>query len=333
MSTAALQQSTVLVTGAAGFIGFHTVQKLLAQGRHVVGVDNLNSYYNVSLKNARLAQITSANFTFVKADISDRPAMEKLWAEQGPFTEVVHLAAQAGVRYSLTNPYDYITSNCLGHLTILEMCRHTKGFKHLVYASSSSVYGKNEKLPYAVEDDVNRPISLYAATKRSDELFSYTYSHLYRIPQTGLRFFTVYGPWGRPDMAPIIFTSSIFEGKPIKVFNQGKMKRDFTYIDDIVSGVVATLTAPPADTGEPPCRVLNLGNHRSENLMDFIATLESAIGKKAQIDFQELQPGDVLETYADIAETTAVTGYQPTTTIAQGLPKFIEWYKSFYKIA
>ena len=333
MSTAALQQSPVLVTGAAGFIGFHTVQRLLAQGRRVVGVDNLNSYYDVSLKEARLAQITSGDFTFVKADISDRAAMEKLWAEQGPFTEVVHLAAQAGVRYSLTNPYDYVTSNCMGHLTILEMCRHTKGFKHLVYASSSSVYGKNEKLPYAVEDDVNQPISLYAATKRSDELFSYTYSHLYRIPQTGLRFFTVYGPWGRPDMAPIIFASSIFASKPIKVFNHGKMKRDFTYVDDIVSGILATLEKPPADTGEPPCRVLNLGNHRSENLMDFIGTLESAIGKKAEIDFQDLQPADVLETYADINETTAVTGYQPTTSIAQGLPKFIEWYKSFYKIA
>lgn len=331
MSTAALQQNTVLVTGAAGFIGFHTVQKLLAQGRHVVGVDNLNSYYDLSLKEARLKQIKDENFVFIKADITDRAAMEKLWAEQGPFTEVIHLAAQAGVRYSLTNPYDYVTSNCLGHLTILEMCRHTKDFKHLVYASSSSVYGKNEKLPYEVGDDVNQPISLYAATKRSDELFSYTYSHLYRIPQTGLRFFTVYGPWGRPDMAPVLFTSAILEGRPIKVFNHGKMKRDFTYVDDIVAGVVAALAHPPEDHGDPPCRVLNLGNHRSENLMDFIGTLESAIGKKAILEFHDLQPGDVLETYADITETTAVIGYQPATTIAQGLPKLVEWYKGYFK--
>ena len=333
MSTA-LQQNPVLVTGAAGFIGFHTVLRLLSQGRTVVGVDNLNAYYDVSLKEARVKAIPAGSrFQFVKADIADRAAMEKLWSEQGPFTEVVHLAAQAGVRYSLTNPYDYISSNCMGHLTILEMCRHTKGFQHLVYASSSSVYGNNKKLPYAVEDQVNEPMSLYAATKRSDELFSHTYSHLYRIPQTGLRFFTVYGPWGRPDMAPFIFTSSIAAGKPIKVFNHGKMKRDFTYVDDIVSGVVAALAVPPADTGAPPCRILNIGNNRSENLMDFIATIEGAVGKKAIIEFEPIQPGDVPETYADISETTAVTGYIPTTTIADGIPKFVEWYKDYYKVA
>lgn len=325
-------KAPILVTGAAGFIGFHTAVRLLQQGHKVVGVDNLNDYYDVQLKLDRLGELKNfAEFTFVKADIADKAAMENLWQEFGPFTKVVHLAAQAGVRYSLVNPYEYITSNCMGHLTILEMCRHTPGFQHLVYASSSSVYGKNEKLPYAVTDQVNQPISLYAATKRADELFSHTYSHLYKIPQTGLRFFTVYGPWGRPDMSPILFAKAIYSGEKIKVFNHGDMKRDFTFIDDIVSGVLATLEVPP--TGEVPSRVLNIGNNRSENLMDFIRTIETATGRKAELEFTDMQPGDVKETYADIAETTRLTGYKPTTTIQQGIPRFIDWYKAYYRVA
>lgn len=322
----------VLVTGAAGFIGFHTAVRLLQQGRTVVGIDNLNSYYDVTLKEDRLRELGNfSNFTFQKVDIADRGALEKFWEEEGPFTDVVHLAAQPGVRYSMINPYEYITNNCMGHLTMLEMCRHTPGFRHMVYASSSSVYGKNEKLPYAVSDSVDQPISLYAATKRSDELFSSTYSHLYKIPQTGLRFFTVYGPWGRPDMAPFIFTKSIIEGRPIQVFNHGQMKRDFTYVDDIVSGVVAALGVPPE--GELPHRVLNIGNHRSENLMDFIAVIEKAAGKQAVIEFRDMQPGEVRETYADIEETQKITGFQPTTSIQDGIPRFVEWYKGYYKVA
>ncbi len=327
-----MDHSPVLVTGAAGFIGFHTATRLLQAGRRVVGVDNLNDYYDPALKEARLQQLQNFDgFTFVKADISDKAAMEKLWAEQGSFQEVIHLAAQAGVRYSLENPYSYVTSNCMGHLTIMEMCRHTEGFKHLVYASSSSVYGGNKKLPYAVEDPVEKPISLYAATKRADELMSYTYSHLYNIPQTGLRFFTVYGPWGRPDMALFIFTKAILEGKPIPVFNNGEMKRDFTYVDDIVTGILGALDHPPERQGdEAPARVLNIGNHRSEKLMDFVRLIEQELGKKANIDFQPLQPGDVPETFADISAIQKLTGYAPTTTIREGIPRFIAWYKNHY---
>lgn len=324
----------VLVTGAAGFIGFHTAQRLLSQGRRVIGIDNLSPYYDVQLKRDRLAQLTpNAGFTFAELNIADRPAMEKLWRDHGPFREVVHLAAQAGVRYSLTNPYEYITTNCMGHLTVMEMCRHTSGFRHLVYASSSSVYGGNKKQPFSVQDDVSQPISLYAATKRSDELMSHSYSHLYGMPQTGLRFFTVYGPWGRPDMSPLIFAKAIAANDKVPVFNNGKMKRDFTYIDDVVSGVIATLIHPPALSDEyAPHRILNLGNTRAENLMDFIHLIENALGKKADIEFMDMQPGDVPETFADIAETTAVTGFIPTTSIAQGVPKFIAWYKDYYKV-
>lgn len=319
--------NSILVTGAAGFIGFHVSLKLLNDGFTVVGIDNLNSYYDPALKQARLEQLQKfPNFSFEKIDISNKTDMERLWKEKGPFRKVIHLAAQAGVRYSLINPYEYITSNCMGHLTVLEMCRHTEGFEHLVYASSSSVYGGNEKLPYAVEDPVNNPVSLYAATKRSDELMSAAYANLYQLPQTGLRFFTVYGPWGRPDMAPFIFTKSVIEGTPLKVFNHGKMKRDFTYIDDIVSGVISTLNHPP----EKAHRVLNLGNKKSENLLDFILTVEKAVGRKAELQMMEMQQGDVKETFADIEETTRITGFQPTTTIDIGIPKFVEWYKSFY---
>lgn len=323
--------SKILVTGAAGFIGFHTATRLLQEGHEVVGVDNLNDYYDPSLKEARLEQLGNfQNFTFVKEDIANKAGMEALWREHGPFLEVIHLAAQAGVRYSLENPYSYITSNCMGHVTVMEMCRHTPGFKHLVYASSSSVYGGNKKLPYSVADSVDHPISLYAATKRADELMSHTYAHLFGLPQTGLRFFTVYGPWGRPDMSLFIFTKAIMEGKKVPVFNHGQMKRDFTYIDDIVSGILAALKNPPsAEEGKAPARVLNIGNTRSENLMDFIRLIEREVGKTADIEFMEMQPGDVTETYADIEETTALTGYKPTTTIEQGIPRFVAWYKAY----
>ncbi len=329
-----MDNSPVLITGAAGFIGFHTALRLLQAGRKVVGVDNLNDYYDPELKRARLQQLDNFNdFEFVKADIEDKAAMEKMWAEQGPFKEVVHLAAQAGVRYSLENPYSYIQSNCMGHVTIMEMCRHTEGFKHLVYASSSSVYGGNKKLPYSTEDSVDKPISLYAATKRADELMSHTYSHLFDLPQTGLRFFTVYGPWGRPDMALFIFTKNICDGKPIPVFNNGEMKRDFTYIDDIVTGVLGALETPPVrEDHQAPWRVLNIGNNRSEKLMDYVQIIESELGQKAEIDFKPMQPGDVPETYADISAIQDLTGYTPTTTIKEGIPKFIEWYKDYYKI-
>lgn len=324
----------VLVTGAAGFIGFHTAQRLLSEGRRVVGVDNFSPYYDVNLKHGRLAELRkNPDFTFVELNIADRAAMEALWADHGPFREVVHLAAQAGVRYSLVNPYEYITTNCMGHVTVMEMCRHTEGFKHLVYASSSSVYGGNTKLPFSVKDNVNQPISLYAATKRSDELMSQTYSHLFDMPQTGLRFFTVYGPWGRPDMSLFIFTKAIAEGEKVPVFNHGNMKRDFTYVDDIVSGVVATLKTPPKREGDKaPHRVLNIGNSKSENLMDFIQIIEKELGKKADIEFKDMQPGDVPETFADIEETTALTGFVPTTSITEGVPRFIAWYKNYYKV-
>lgn len=324
----------ILVTGAAGFIGFHTALSLLQRGERVLGIDNLNDYYDISLKEARLEQLDNFDtFKFIKIDISNREGMESLWSAHGPFTKVVHLAAQAGVRYSLENPYAYITSNCLGHLTVMEMCRHTPKFEHLVYASSSSVYGGNTKLPFSVQDEVNKPISLYAATKRSDEMMSYSYSHLFDLPQTGLRFFTVYGPWGRPDMALFIFTKAIIEGKKMPVFNYGKMKRDFTYIDDIVEGVIGTLDTPPSREGEnPPHRLLNIGNTRSEDLIEFIEIIEQEIGKKADIEFKEMQDGDVKETYADVLETTLLTGYSPKTSIKQGVPRFVEWYRSYYNV-
>lgn len=324
----------ILVTGAAGFIGFHVALRLLQEGRHVVGVDNLNDYYDVSLKEARLNQLGNfTTFEFIRDDISNKEGMEQLWAEQGPFLEVIHLAAQAGVRYSLENPYSYVQSNCMGHLTILEMCRHTEGFKHLVYASSSSVYGGNDKLPYAVSDSVDQPVSLYAATKRADELMSHSYSHLYNLPQTGLRFFTVYGPWGRPDMAYFIFTKAICENDKLPVFNDGKMKRDFTYIDDIVDGILASLEKPPLTADTAPHRVLNLGNNCSENLMDFINIIETELDKKADLDYLPMQAGDIKETYADIEETTEAIGYAPKITIQEGIPRFIAWYKDYYKLA
>lgn len=322
----------LLITGAAGFIGAATAKKALDQGYRVLGIDNFNPYYDTHLKRARLDSIkNNPNFIFKEIDITDKIALEKLWADHGPFTKVIHLAAQPGVRYSIENPYEYVRTNVMGHLTILEMCRHTNNFEHLVYASSSSVYGANAKLPFSTTDAVETPISLYAATKRSDELMSYTYAHLYQIPQTGLRFFTVYGPWGRPDMAPFIFARAILAGEKLPVFNNGNMRRDFTFIDDIVFGILGALDRPPPhDEVSPPHRVLNIGNSRSEKLLDFIAEIESALGRKANLEFLPMQPGDVQETYADISETSALTGFSPSTPIHEGVPKFIEWYKNYY---
>lgn len=321
----------VLLTGVAGFIGFHVARALLARGDEVIGVDNLNDYYDVKLKEARLAQLKDQKgFTFHKFNIADKNTMLPL-AKSG-LTHIVHLAAQAGVRYSLVNPYAYIESNVMGQAVMLELARATPGLKHFVYASSSSVYGGNTKTPFAVEDPVERPISLYAATKRADELMSWTYAHLYKIPCTGLRFFTVYGPWGRPDMAAYLFASALMAGKPVKVFNHGKMRRDFTYIDDIVAGVVAALDRPPAAAeGQPPARLYNLGNSKAENLMDFIGMLEKALGKKAEYDFQPLQPGDVPETFAEISASACDLGFQPKTSIAEGIPKFVAWYREYHK--
>jgi UDP-glucuronate 4-epimerase len=323
---------TTLVTGAAGFIGFHVASALLDRGQQVVGIDDLNAYYDPKLKEARLAQLRGRNgFSFRQIDISDRDAMMALAeAEQG-VDGVVHLAAQAGVRYSLENPYAYVQTNVMGHLTVMEACRRLPKLRHLVYASSSSVYGGNTKMPFSVEDPVERPVSLYAATKRTDELMSYCYGHLYGLPMTGLRFFTVYGPWGRPDMAAYIFAKAIFEGQPIKVFNHGKMRRDFTYIDDIVAGVLAALDRPPKveEGAEVPHKVYNLGNHRSERLMDFIQILEKACGREAVKVFEDLQPGDVPDTFADIAASRQDLGFEPRTSIEEGLPRFVAWLRDY----
>lgn len=325
---------TVLVTGAAGFIGFHTSLRLLARGEQVVGVDNLNAYYDPALKHARLAQLKDkAGFRFHQADIGDRAAMAAIAAAYPEITSYINLAAQAGVRHSLKAPHDYTHSNIEGHLVMLELARANDKCRHFVYASSSSVYGANTKLPFSVEDRVDQPISLYAATKRAGELMSHCYSHLYRIPTTGLRFFTVYGPWGRPDMAAYLFAQAILAGKPITVFNNGDMRRDFTFVDDIVSGIIGVLDNPMADNGAaPPARVYNIGNHRSEKLMDFIGLVEHSLGRKAEYDFQPMQAGDVKETYADIEAIRRDVGYEPTTPISVGVPKFIEWFKAYHKV-
>lgn len=320
----------ILVTGAAGFIGYHVAEALLARGDEVIGVDSLNDYYDVALKEARLNNLSlRKNFVFHKANVADKEKMLP-FADAG-LTHIVHLAAQAGVRYSLQNPYAYVESNLMGHVVMEELARATHGLKHFVFASSSSVYGGNQKTPFSVSDSVEHPVSLYAATKRSDELMAYTYAHLFRIPTTGLRFFTVYGPWGRPDMAAYLFAHRISAGQPIKVFNHGKMRRDFTYIDDIVSGVLASLDKPPQDReGQPPLAIYNLGNSHAEDLMRFVAVLEDALGKKAVLDLQPMQPGDVPETFADITESAKAFGYKPTTNIEQGIPKFVAWYRRFH---
>ncbi|MCA3255144.1 MAG: GDP-mannose 4,6-dehydratase [Alphaproteobacteria bacterium] len=331
----------VLVTGAAGFIGYHTAKRLLARGEEVIGIDNLNDYYSVALKRARLAELEQSHnaFRFVELDFSDMAALSTGLSNLG-IDRIVHLGAQAGVRYSIENPHAYVQSNLVGHLNLMEFARRSERCKHLVYASSSSVYGANTKLPFAVEDRVDRPISLYAATKKSDELMSETYSHLYRLPQTGLRFFTVYGPWGRPDMAMWLFADAIMNDRPIKVFGGGDMRRDFTFIDDIVTGVVACLDNPPPDDGSEkaggsvgPHRVYNIGNNRSEELMRMIAVIEQAIGKPAIKEFLPMQDGDVRDTYADISAIQRDLGFQPTTGIDEGVPRFVDWFKRYHGVA
>ena len=325
---------SILVTGAAGFIGFHVAAALSARGETVIGIDNLNDYYDVSLKEARLAQLASKRgFSFERADIADRAAVEALRRRHPDIDRIVHLAAQAGVRYSLANPFAYTDANVTGQVVMLEAARRLSKLVHMVYASSSSVYGGNPKVPFAVTDPVDRPISLYAATKRAGELIAYNYSHLYRLPLTGLRFFTVYGPWGRPDMSAYLFTKAILAGEPIPVFNNGDMQRDFTYIDDIVAGVISALDRPPpTDDGELPHRLYNLGNHRSEPLMRFIEVIERACGRKAIIDFKPMQPGDVRATYADIEASREDLGFAPRTSIDEGIPRFVSWFRAYHGV-
>jgi len=328
---------TILVTGAAGFIGMHSILRLLARGERVVGIDNLNDYYSVQLKRDRIAHIEAAGgaFRFIACDFADHQALEAALATE-EFDRIVHLGAQAGVRYSIENPRAYAQSNLVGHLNMLEIARG-RGVSHMVYASSSSVYGGNDSLPFRVEDRVDHPLSLYAATKKADELISETYAHLYGLPLTGLRFFTVYGPWGRPDMAVWLFTDAILNGRPIAVFNQGAMRRDFTYIDDIITGVVASLDHPPASDGKPkaggshsPHAIYNIGNHRSEELGYLIETIEAACGRPAIKDMQPMQPGDVPETFADISAIERDLGFHPTTTIAEGVPRFVRWFRGYH---
>jgi len=332
---------TYLITGAAGFIGFHLSKRLLALGKSVVGVDNLSDYYDVNLKKMRLSELDgNPEFTFYKLDLADRGGVENLFSEN-KFDYVVNMAAQAGVRYSLTNPHAYIDSNIVGFLNILEGCRHND-VKHLVFASSSSVYGANTKMPFSVHHNVDHPVSLYAATKKSNELMAHTYSSLYSLPCTGIRFFTVYGPLGRPDMALFLFTRAILGNKPIDVFNHGKMKRDFTYIDDIVEGVVRLIDKvpepdpdwcgddPDSATSYAPYRLYNIGNNNPVDLMKFIGVLEDCLGKKAEKNFLPMQPGDVPETYADVDDLTEDAGFKPSTPIEEGIKKFVDWYREYY---
>ncbi len=323
----------ILITGAAGFIGFHLAQKLCAQGIEVLGYDNMNDYYDVNLKEARLAELKKHNsFDFIKADLADQSAMEDAFENFKPDI-VINLAAQAGVRYSIENPRAYVDSNIVGFMNVLEGCRHHK-VKHLVFASSSSVYGSNTKVPFCENDNVDHPISLYAATKKSNELMAHSYAHLYGIPCTGLRFFTVYGPWGRPDMAYFKFANKITKGETIDVYNNGDMKRDFTYIDDIVDGIKGAAEAIPNNKGgsykSAPYRIFNIGNNNPENLMDMIEHLENALGKKAETNMLPMQPGDVYSTYADIDSLKKETGFTPTTDLKSGLEKFSAWYNDFY---
>lgn len=326
-----------LITGAAGFIGMHTAKRLLEQGHEVVGIDNLNEYYDVRLKHYRLNQLTPySNFRFIKKDVADREGIAWLFRDE-QFQRVIHLAAQAGVRYSIEAPFDYVDSNLVGMMTILEGCRQNK-VEHLVYASSSSVYGMNPKIPFSTSDNVDHPVSLYAATKKSNELMAHSYSHLYKIPTTGLRFFTVYGPAGRPDMAPWLFTEAILKGQPIKVFNNGKMQRDFTYIDDIVEGVVRITDVIPAgqeslvnnpSQSTAPYSIYNIGNNQPVELGDFIGAIEAACGKEAEKIYMQMQPGDVVRTFADIDSLNASTGFQPRTDLKIGMASFLGWYEAF----
>jgi len=333
----------VLVTGVAGFIGFHVARYLLERGDTVVGIDNLNPYYDVRLKEARLALLTGhERFHFIQLDLADRPGMSELFVRRQP-ERVVHLAAQAGVRYSLTNPHAYVESNLVGFLHLLEGCRQTQ-VQHLVYASSSSVYGANTKMPFSVHDNVDHPVSLYAASKKANELMAHTYSHLYTLPTTGLRFFTVYGPWGRPDMALFLFTKAILAGESVPVFNYGKMRRDFTYIDDIVEGVARVLdsvpqpnpawsgAAPDPGTSKAPYRLYNIGNNQPVELLRFIEVLEACLGRKAEKQFLPMQPGDVPETYADVDDLMRDVGFRPSTPITTGIARFVEWYRTYYQV-
>ncbi len=319
----------VLLTGAAGFIGFHTAKALLARGDEVVGLDNLNDYYPRRLKQARLAQLEpEPRFSFEKLDLADRDGVLARFAQE-PFDAVINLAAQAGVRHSIGHPFDYADSNLTGFLTVLELCRAQKDLKHLVYASSSSVYGGNEKLPFSESDAVDHPVSLYAATKRANELMGHAYAHLYGVPQTGLRFFTVYGPWGRPDMAYWTFTDDILQGRPIRVFNNGDHARDYTYIDDIIDGVVAVLDGPPNAADGVPHRIYNIGNNKPEELMYFIGLIEELTGKKAEMIMEPMQPGDVHSTYADISAIQRDFGFAPKTSLEEGLPRFVDWFRTY----
>ncbi|TWT58211.1 dTDP-glucose 4,6-dehydratase [Thalassoglobus neptunius] len=333
----------ILVTGTAGFIGFHTARTLLGRGDEVVGVDCVNDYYSVELKETRLEMLNSdERFQFHRFDLSDRVKNAEFFQAQ-QFDGVIHLAAQAGVRYSLTNPHAYISSNIDGFLNILEGCRHSK-VKHLVYASSSSVYGANTTMPFAVTDNVDHPVSLYAASKKANELMAHSYSHLYQMPTTGLRFFTVYGPWGRPDMALFLFTKAILADKPIDVFNEGKMQRDFTYIDDIVDGIIRVLDrpaepnpqwsgdSPDPSTSKAPYRIFNIGNHRPVELLEMIQSLERCLGKKAKMNLLPMQPGDVPATFADIESIREVTGFAPKTSLDSGIEQFVKWYRDYYQV-
>ena len=333
----------ILVTGAAGFIGMHTALRLLQRGDTVVGIDNLNDYYDVRLKHDRLQQLVGqGEFRFERVDLADRPAMAELFAREG-FDRVIHLAAQAGVRYSLVNPGAYVDSNLSGFVSVLEGCRH-QCVEHLVYASSSSVYGGNTRMPFSERDNVDHPVSLYAATKKANELMAHTYSHLYRLPTTGLRFFTVYGPWGRPDMAAFLFTRAILEGRPIDVFNHGQLQRDFTYIDDIVAAVVRVCDRPPTaredfDPGQPdpstssaPYRIFNIGNHKPVALTEFIGCLERQLGRSAEKRLLPMQPGDVPATYADTSALARWIGFAPDTPLANGVAQFVHWFRGYYRI-
>jgi len=334
----------VLVTGAAGFIGMHVCERLLARGDQVVGIDNLNDYYDVSLKEARLARLMpNPAFRMARLDIAERSSMAELFDREKP-KRVINLAAQVGVRYSLKNPYAYVNSNLVGFTHVLEGCRH-HDIEHLVFASSSSVYGANTTLPFSVHQNVDHPLSLYAATKKANELMAHAYSHLYGLPATGLRFFTVYGPWGRPDMAPIKFTKSILEGRPIQVFNHGRHRRDFTYIDDIVEGVIRALDkpaqpnpqwsgdCPDPDSSLAPWRIYNIGNNHAVNLMDYITVLEMALNKVAQKEFLPLQAGDVPDTYADVDDLVRDMDYKPATPVEEGVARFVEWYREYYRMS
>ena len=322
---------SILLTGAAGFIGFHVAKALLDRGDRVLGIDNVNDYYDVRLKEARLDRLRIyPGFDFAKLDVADRDGILALVEGHRDLRSIIHLAAQAGVRYSLENPYAYVDANVMGTLVMLEAARRIDGLTGITYASSSSVYGANRQQPFGVDDRVDEPVSLYAATKRSCELLAHTYSHLYGLPATGLRFFTVYGPWGRPDMAAYLFTSAILAGRPIKVFNNGKMARDFTYIDDIVAGTIAAHDRPSG--GEVRHRIYNLGNHRPEKLLDFIAVIERVLGRTAQKQLLPLQPGDVPESFADITASRRDLGFDPKTTIEVGLARFVEWYKEYHRI-